>query len=91
MNTIKLLHRCPQCKRLFALKKQQKNVVKEEKVKILKSVMQLNQRGEAEKMGDCYVDGKRVTYEILYTCKRCGEKHVMRIVKEKQGKSAARI
>ena len=86
MNSVKRFRRCPQCKRLFALKKQQKNVVKEEKVKILKSVMQLNQRGEAEKVGDCYIDGNRVTYEIHYSCRRCGVNHVERIVKEIAGK-----
>ena len=82
MNIKRIICRCPKCGRFFALKKREITKMKEEKVKILKSVMQLNQRGEAEKVGDCYVNGRRVSYEIHYDCRHCGAKHVERIEKE---------
>ena len=75
MKIEKKLHRCPQCKKLFALKKQQTTAVREEQVKILESATQTTPRGEVERLGNRYVDGKRVYYETTYLCRFCGAQH----------------
>jgi len=70
------LRRCPKCKKFFALKKQQTNATGEEYVKILESATQTTPRGEVERLGNRYVDGKRVYYETTYLCRFCGAQHL---------------
>ena len=55
----------------------------EEKVKVLQPMTLINQRGEAQKLGDCYVDGRRVYYEHRYICRHCGvERQIDHSMKE---------
>ena len=63
---------CPECRKIFALKKTKEEIVGQEDVSVLVETKMRNNRQEVVGTGEQYVPGVRTTYREYYTCKHCG-------------------
>ena len=63
---------CPECRKIFALKKTKQEIVGQEDVSVLVETKMRNNRQEVVGTGEQYVPGVRTTYREYYTCKHCG-------------------
>ena len=66
-------YKCPSCNKRFCLKKEGTDVVdkKSVSVRVLNNIR--NRNGEVTGTLEQYVPGERITYQINYVCKKCGE------------------
>lgn len=71
----KLFGQCSECKRIFAMKKLSKNLVRTEDVNVVEVLYQPHPKGEIQTIGERFAPGKREVYEITYVCRFCGAKH----------------
>ncbi len=65
--------KCLECGRLFAMKKVEKNLVKQEKTQILETLTEPNLKGEMQIKSERFVPAEIKIYEIIYKCRFCGE------------------
>lgn len=70
-----MLGKCLGCNKLFAMKKIEKKLVKQEDVEILETLTQPHPSGEIQTMEERFVLGKRNVYKITYSCRLCGAQH----------------
>ena len=63
---------CPECIKIFALKKTKEEILGQEDVSVLVETKMRNNRQEVVGTGEQYVPGVRTTYREYYTCKHCG-------------------
>lgn len=69
---MEIIRRCNCCKRWFALKMQEKNLVRKEEIRIFERLMKPNPKGGVETALDRFAPGERYYYDILFVCKYCG-------------------
>ncbi len=67
-----IVRKCNHCKKWFAMKMQEKTVVRKEEIKILERLFKHNLKGGMEPALDHYTQGERLYYDIRYVCKYCG-------------------
>lgn len=63
---------CPECKKLFALKKTKEEIIGQEDVSVLVETKMRNNEQKVVGTGEQYVPGVKTTYREYYTCKHCG-------------------
>ncbi|MBQ2932951.1 MAG: hypothetical protein IJE62_09010 [Clostridia bacterium] len=68
-----MFKKCLKCGRIFAMKKVEKKLVKEEQTQILETLTEPNLRGEIHIKSERFVPGKVKVYETIYKCRFCGE------------------
>ncbi len=67
-----MFKKCLSCGRMFAMKKIEKKLVKEEKIQILETLTEPNLKGEIQIKSERFVPGEVKVYEIVYKCRFCG-------------------
>lgn len=65
--------KCPYCKRPFALKETNREVVSKENVSVLVETKMRNNDQKVTGTAEQYVPGVKTTYKVYYTCKHCGK------------------
>lgn len=67
-------YKCPSCNQRFCLKKEGTDVVGKEavSVRVLNNIR--NRNGDTTGTVEQYVPGERITYQVNYVCKKCGER-----------------
>lgn len=78
----RFLMQCPNCKKLFALKKIDTKLVKKEDISILVELKDKNAYGETTGTREDYIPGERKFYNEVYLCKHCNNKTVKHITKD---------
>lgn len=68
------LGRCKSCKKLFALKKIQTNLINVADISIKKELKRRNSNGEVIGTSEQYIPGTKKTYETIHQCKHCKHK-----------------
>lgn len=63
---------CPECRKLFALKKTKEEVIGQENVSVLVETKMRDTRQNVVGTSEQYVPGVKTTYREYYTCKNCG-------------------
>lgn len=63
---------CPECRKLFALKKTKEEIIGQEDVSVLVETKMRNNEQKVVGTGEQYVPGVKTTYREYYTCKHCG-------------------
>lgn len=71
------LRRCRSCKKLFAMQKVGKYVVKKETISMLAELKRRDKDGQVYGTDEQYIPGTRTTYETLYRCKYCGREETL--------------
>lgn len=66
-------HKCPACNKRFCLKKEGKEIIGREAVSVRVETNTKNRNGEVIGTQEQYVPGERITYQVNYVCKKCGE------------------
>ena len=66
-------HKCPKCGKWFALKETAQEAVNEENVSVKVETNRKDNDGNVVGTQEQYVPGKRITYQVHYVCKKCGE------------------
>lgn len=64
--------KCSECGKIFAMKRLEKNLVKEENIEVIETLTQPNPKGEIQTMVERFVPGELKVYEIVYKCRFCG-------------------
>ncbi|MBE7030616.1 MAG: hypothetical protein E7409_04210 [Ruminococcaceae bacterium] len=77
-----MLGRCPECNKLFAMKKTGKKPSREEDIQILETLTQPHPKGEIQIMVEHFVPGKRTFYELTHQCRYCGYRQIKTICKD---------
>lgn len=78
--------KCTQCNKIFAMKKIEKKLVRQEDIKVLETLTQPHLKGEIQTMVERFVPGERKFYEITYTCRFCGAEQTKSVWEDmKQG------
>lgn len=86
-----MLARCLKCRKVFAMKRKEKKLVRQEEINILEQLTQPHPRGEIQKMVERFVLGERKVYEITSVCRFCGDVRVKTVYEDtKQDKSNTR-
>ena len=70
--------RCPKCKKFFAMKEIERNLISEEKISKMENHKTYNKKGEVTGSHDVRVYGTRKTYDVKYVCKKCGDTKIER-------------
>lgn len=79
--TFRLLAKCPECKRMFAMKKLEKKLVRTEAINMVEALYQPHLKGEIDITAERFVPGVREAWEIAYVCRFCGAKHTKFVYK----------
>ena len=69
---MKITRKCNHCKKWFAMKIQEKTLVRKDEIRILERLMKPNPKGGVETALDRFAPGERLYYDVLYACKYCG-------------------
>ncbi len=79
---MKKLRRCKSCKKWFAMKETEKNLVGKEDIQVFERLTQPHVKGAVEKMVDRFVPGERLFYEVTYRCRFCGAEEKESVFKD---------
>lgn len=71
------LRRCRSCKKIFAMQKIGKYVIKTETISMLAELKKRDNYGRVYGTDEQYIPGTRTTYETLYRCKYCGHEETV--------------
>lgn len=71
----KLFGQCIECRKMFAMKKLGKELLRTEDINIAEVLYQPHPRGTQENKVERLVPGEIKVYEITYVCRFCGMKH----------------
>ncbi len=69
-----MIRKCPECSRLFGLKKIGRKFIGKEDINMAETLTQPHLKGEMQTMVERMVPGEKRVYEITYECKFCGAK-----------------
>ena len=73
---------CPNCKKIFALKKIKSELAKKEDISILVELKDKDEYGKITKTREEYIPGERKFYNDVYICKHCNEKTIKHRTKD---------
>ena len=74
---------CPHCKRIFALWEITRDILKKEKISKLENHKRYDKNGRVTGSRDVRIYGTKITYNVLYLCKKCNMKCEKVISEEK--------
>ena len=69
-----MIRKCPECDKLFALKKIGKKFIGKENINMAETLTQPHLKGEIQTMVERMVPGEKKVFEITYVCRFCGAK-----------------
>lgn len=75
-------HKCPTCGKRFVLKKINQEIVNKQNISVLVETNTRNRYRDITGTVEQYVPGERITYQVNYVCKKCGEKCNRRFTKD---------
>ncbi len=78
----KYLLQCPNCKKIFALKKIKSELAKKEDISILVELKEKDAYGKITGTREEYIPGERKFYNDIYICKHCNEKIIKHRTKD---------
>lgn len=79
--TLDKLGRCISCKKLFAMRKIETNLIEVADISIKKELKQRNLSGEVMGTSEQYIPGTRKTYETIHECKYCKQRQSKKYAK----------